>query len=156
MYVMFSIPMTLLTIWFAVDTFELIHTHRVVYAAAKAAAVSAATQAQYSVVTAPNGVGFEPDVNIEAATAIANQVFADEEQRAGLNNVVQVVSAQVSYPSPAHAQYTVTVSYTPKGIYAALNILSNLFEHASLSDQPIIWTEAPVASMQGQSVDVGG
>jgi hypothetical protein len=153
-YTVFSIPLTLLAIWFAIDTYQMVHAHNLVYDAAKAAAVSAATQAQYSVVSAENGIGFSPDVNVNQATSIANQVFQDQEQKSGLDHVIQVQSTEVSFPSPAHAQYTVTVSYTPQGIYAAIDLLIDLLAHTGFPDPPpITWTVAPVASLQGQAVD---
>ncbi|WP_067928339.1 hypothetical protein [Alicyclobacillus shizuokensis] len=152
-YTLFSIPLTLFAIWFAVDTYQMVHVHNLVYDAAKAAAVSAATQAQYSTVSEQNGIGFTSDVNVSQATTIANQVFQDQEQKAGLDQVIQVQSAEVSFPSPAHAQYTVTVSYTPQGIYAATDLIVGLLGHTAFPDPPpITWTVSPVAGLQGQTV----
>ncbi len=151
LYVMFSIPIALITIWFGVNTFTMLQTHAIVYDAAKAAAVSAATQAQYSTATATNGAGFTTQVNTNAATAIANQVFADEVQKAGIENVVQLQNATITYPTPATAQYTVTVAYLPSGTYAAISAMSHLFAQGSLTPTPVMWTESPTANIQYQA-----
>jgi Flp pilus assembly protein TadG len=148
LYVMFSIPITLITIWFGVDTFTILQAHNVVFDAAQAAAVSAATQTQYSVTTAVNGAGFNSDVHTSAATAIADQVFTDEVQKAGIENVIGIQNAAVTYPTSATAQYTVTVSYLPRGTYAAISAMSNLFGGGSLASTPILWTESPTANIQ--------
>ena len=153
-YVMLALPMTLFTLWFGVDTYKLVHTHLVVYGAAQAAAVSAATQASYGVGTSVAGAGFTPAVNHDMASYIANQTFEQEQNQLGLNQIVNVESTNVTYPSSTEVTYSVTVSYVPQGVYAAIDVLSMIFEHGQIppSAPAVTWTVSPTANVSGQTV----
>ena len=153
-YVMLALPMSLFTLWFGVDTYKLVHTHMVVYGAAQAAAVSAATEASYSVGTSIAGAGFTPSVNPDMASYIANQTFEQEQNQLGLNQVVNVQSTNVTYPSSTEVTYSVTVSYVPQGVYAAIDILSTLFEHGQIPPSPpaVTWTVSPTGNINGQTI----
>lgn len=153
-YVMLALPMTLFTLWFGVDTYKLVHTHMVVYGAAQAAAVSAATQASYSVGTSIAGAGFTPSVNQDMASYIANQTFEQEQNQLGLNQIVNIESTNVSYPSSTEVTYSVTVSYIPQGVYAAIDVLSAIFAHGQIPPSPpaVTWTVSPTANESGQTV----
>lgn len=151
-YVMLALPMTLFTLWFGVDTYKLVHTHMVVYGAAQAAAVSAATQASYSVGTSVAGAGFTPSVNPDMASYIANQTFEQEQNQLGLNQVVNVQSTSVTYPSSTEVTYSVTVYYVPQGVYAAMDVLNAIFfDHGQIPSGPpaVTWTVSPTANIHG-------
>lgn len=146
-YVMFSLPLILLTLWYGVDTYELYQAHQIVYDAADAAAVSATAQASYSVGTSLGGAGFDAGVNDSQATTIANQTFLKEANAIGLADVVSVSNPNLTFPATGKAAYSVTVSYVPKGMFAAFDVLNALFEDGRLppSAPSITWTETATA-----------
>ena len=152
-FVMFSLPLALVTIWFGIDTYELIHTQMTVYGAAQAAAVSAASQSQYTATTSVGGTGFVDAVNSNVAKYIADQTFSKEQSILNLSDVADIESTKLTFPSQTTAEYTVVVSYTPTGLFAALDILGQLFDkgHVSLTAPPITWTIAATAKTSGQS-----
>lgn len=153
-YILFSMPLALFTLWFGVDTYKLAHTHMVVYGAAQAAAVSAATQASYSVGTSVAGAGFTPSINTDMASYIANQTFQLEQNTLGLNQIVNIENTNVTYPFDTEVTYSVTVSYVPQGLYAAIDVLGALFASGQIPPTPpaVTWTVSPTANVNGQTV----
>lgn len=154
LYVMISLPMSLFALWYGVDMYKFVHAHMVVYSAAQAAAVSGATQVNYAPGTSLGGAGFTPTVNQEMATYIANQTFEQEQNTLNLNQVVDIQSTNVTFPSPTQVAYSVTVSYTPHGMFAAFDVLSALFSGGKLTVNPpaLTWTISPTSNITGKTV----
>ncbi|MCF8567432.1 hypothetical protein LLE49_22190 [Alicyclobacillus tolerans] len=154
LYVMLSLPMSLFALWYGVDMYKFVHAHQIVYSAAEAAAISGATQVNYSPGTSIGGSGFSPTVNQDMAVYIANQTFEQEQNSLNLNEVVDIQSTNVVFPSSTQVAYTVTVSYTPKGMFAALDILDTFFSHGQITWSPpaLTWTITPTSDISGKTV----
>lgn len=134
--------------WFIVDSYKLAQAHAIVYDAAEAAATSASTQASYTIGTQPGGTAFTDGVNQGQATSVANTTFQLESQKLDLSSVVNISNTSIVFPSAGQASYSVTVSYVPQGIFAALDVLNTLFNsgHIPPSTPPITWTETAIAN----------